>query len=82
MPSTLRFTLIVAATLLGMAVIFLFVFFFVSYSLLFLHFSGPDSIAEHCFEIGFGCAVLTSVALGAAIGRREWKRYSRGDPEQ
>lgn len=81
MPSTVRFALVLAGTLLGMTIVFLFVFLFVSYSLLFMHFSGPDSIAEHCFEIGFGCAVVASLALGALEGWREWKRYSSPDPE-
>jgi hypothetical protein len=80
-PSFVRFSLVFAGTLLGMMVVFLFVFFVVSYSLLFIHFTGPDSIAEHCFEIGFACAVLSSLTLAALVGWREWKRYSAVDPD-
>ena len=67
--------------LAAMAATFVFVGFTISYALIFLNFSGPESVVEPCFEIGFGCASLCALAVGLLLGRFFWIRYSASEPE-
>lgn len=68
-------------TLAAIIATFLFVGFTVTYGLICINFSGPESVVEPCFEIGFGLAFRCALAVGFFLCRFIWIRYSSSEPE-
>jgi hypothetical protein len=68
-------------TLVAIILTFVFVGLGVSYILLFLNFSGPQSVVGLCFDIGFICGLICSLSVGFIICRYFWLQYSSSDPE-
>ncbi len=58
----------------------IFVGFAVSNALIFINFSGPDSVVEPCFEIGFAFGLACGLGAGFLIARHFWIQYSSPHP--
>jgi hypothetical protein len=77
----MKFALIILGTLIATLAIFLFVGFLVTYTMIFAHFSGPDSVVENCFAIGFSLGLISALLFAFFVGRYFWRRYSAPSPE-
>lgn len=67
--------------LVAIVVTLVFVGFAVTYVLIFLNFSGSESVVETCFEIGFGRGFVCALVTGFIMFRHLWIKYSSSDPE-
>ena len=81
MAEAYKFAFRLVGVAVAMLAIFLFVGFSLSYALIFMNFTGPESVVEPCFEIGFGCGLACSVIAGILAGRHFWRQYSASKPD-
>ena len=77
----MKFALELIGTLIAMLIVFLFVGFTITYALIFINFSGPESVVEPCFEIGFGVGLVCALTLGFFLCRHFWIEYAASEPE-
>jgi hypothetical protein len=77
----MRIVLGFAGAFLAMVLIFVLVGFLASYILIFINFSGPESVVEPCFEIGFSISLICSLASGFFICRHFWREFSSSELE-
>ena len=60
----MKLALMSIAGLLAMLLTVLLVGLTLSYVFIFLHFTGPESVVEKCFELGFGSGFVCALAVG------------------
>ncbi|HWE87120.1 MAG TPA: hypothetical protein VG267_19395 [Terracidiphilus sp.] len=69
------------AALIAAALLTVSVGLAVSYVLTFVNFSGPQSVVEPCFAIGFTCGLAGGVTVGFFIARHFWREYVASEPD-
>jgi len=58
-------------------VITIFVGIVITYSLLFINFSGPESVVGPCFEAGFSVGLICGLTAGFFVARHFWLEFWR-----